>query len=97
MTAPVTEVDLSVEHPREQYHARTAWLEANGIDTLSIPAAQVVDTSGDTLTIKVFKEHQLPTGEKVRKFDPENPGKGYEKETVTVPHKSRPEEHGIIP
>jgi len=68
---------------------RIKWMEANGIDPYIVPAAQRVKIEDGKIT---YKQFVLRNGAKTLV----NREEGYEKETVTVPLKVKPEEFGIV-
>jgi hypothetical protein len=69
---------------------RIKWLEANGIDPYTLPAAQVVVVEDGKI---VYTKFVYRNGLKVPLANGEP---GYEKETVTVPLKANPAEFGVV-
>jgi hypothetical protein len=67
---------------------RIAWMEANGIDPFSVPAAQEVLVTDHE--IKFVQFVRSPDG--IKKLSAEG---GYEKELVTLPLISAPQNHGL--
>lgn len=69
---------------------RCAWMEANGIDPNTVPAAQEVLVDGDKITFVAFV---LEDGHKVQ--DPTTSEHRWLKELRTVPLLSAPENHDL--
>ena len=80
----------------KQYDADSrviAWMEANELDPGNIPAAQYVQVSGEYLILQEFILG--PEGFKLPLLDSSGEVCAWQKQTITRPLVSAPEDHGL--